>query len=68
MFQFPPNGKAYPKFSPENLNLNTEEIQFQFPPNGKAYPKTIRAALNDYKELVSIPSERESISKADGIT
>ena len=37
-FQFPSNGKAYPKR--KKLNLKNEEFhQFQFPSNGKAYPK-----------------------------
>ena len=38
-FQFPSNGKAYPKRIriPKSPNHNTE---FQFPSNGKAYPKS----------------------------
>ena len=38
-FQFPSNGKAYPK---EFIQLRKEPIEspkFQFPSNGKAYPK-----------------------------
>ena len=45
MFQFPSNGKAYPKqkedrpFDPKTLN------KFQFPSNGKAYPKIVVVIL-----------------------
>ena len=36
-FQFPSNGKAYPKTV---YRLEKEkEVEFQFPSNGKAYPK-----------------------------
>ena len=36
-FQFPSNGKAYPKTTEATeTDLNT---MFQFPSNGKAYPK-----------------------------
>ena len=37
-FQFPSNGKAYPKFLALTLALIL--VGFQFPSNGKAYPKT----------------------------
>ena len=37
-FQFPSNGKAYPKIC-RNMSSNPVE-QFQFPSNGKAYPKS----------------------------
>ena len=87
-FQFPPNGKAYPKYKKQE-EINPQP-KFQFPPNGKAYPKmaivvmilaplypsfnSLRTGkhiqrprklkvLGDAHELVSIPSERESISK-----
>ena len=36
-FQFPSNGKAYPKSILKVLS--DEELVFQFPSNGKAYPK-----------------------------
>ena len=39
MFQFPSNGKAYPKFS--NRAAINAKNEFQFPSNGKAYPKLI---------------------------
>ena len=37
--------------------------EFQFPSNGKAYPKLILAALFALSILVSIPFQRESLSK-----
>ena len=36
-FQFPSNGKAYPKLT--NITTKVFLNQFQFPSNGKAYPK-----------------------------
>ena len=87
-FQFPPNGKAYPKVN-VTQKLETKAAKFQFPPNGKAYPKMVEELKRRYtgyisfnslrtgkhiqrkrskrvkkkKVQVSIPSERESISK-----
>ena len=62
LFQFPPNGKAYPKS--KNVDCTSCFHKFQFPPNGKAYPKSEDKAGRLYAlQLVSIPSERESISK-----
>ena len=37
-FQFPSNGKAYPKQTDEDGHCATQ-LMFQFPSNGKAYPK-----------------------------
>ena len=37
-FQFPSNGKAYPKGQVLNQSCHIE-LEFQFPSNGKAYPK-----------------------------
>ena len=60
-FQFPSNGKAYPKLThPEQLRL---AYPFQFPSNGKAYPKGERARKPSAPNKVSIPFKRESISK-----
>ena len=39
-FQFPSNGKVYPKFIGNQFYLVT--IKFQFPSNGKVYPKFSR--------------------------
>ena len=63
-FQFPSNGKAYPK--PETPSVDTTETEFQFPSNGKAYPKRGRTEFGfpNSTEKVSIPFKRESISKA----
>ena len=38
MFQFPSNGKAYPKWTMD-FDEFCREDRFQFPSNGKAYPK-----------------------------
>ena len=40
MFQFPSNGKAYPKLI-RNSKFSQKIFSFQFPSNGKAYPKLI---------------------------
>ena len=40
MFQFPSNGKAYPK-DDVKINPHYSWYRFQFPSNGKAYPKTL---------------------------
>ena len=62
LFQFPSNGKAYPK-----LFIGTEPIAagkaFQFPSNGKAYPKKGRGRTAATAVKVSIPFKRESVSK-----
>ena len=63
-FQFPTNGKAYPK----QVNYAQDSgawALFQFPTNGKAYPKWARGCPSAYRSsfLVSIPYEREGISK-----
>ena len=50
LFQFPPNGKAYPK-SGKNISVVTQDDEFQFPPNGKAYPKTVILKLLETKHL-----------------
>ena len=38
-FQFPSNGKAYPKFVGDRAGPLPSWVPFQFPSNGKAYPK-----------------------------
>ena len=62
-FQFPSNGKAYPKtFDNRDYSRNAQQM-FQFPSNGKAYPKLPPALLTIAICSVSIPFKRESISK-----
>ena len=61
VFQFPSNGKAYPKSAAANGNIL--EIEFQFPSNGKAYPKFTWPLLGRGRARVSIPFKRESVSK-----
>ena len=64
-FQFPSNGKAYPKLTVEVGSIVNDGDVFQFPSNGKAYPKRRprfhNATLQDNE--VSIPFKRESVSK-----
>ena len=64
MFQFPSNGKAYPKVrtAAEWLFLTV----FQFPSNGKAYPKPPLNPIGGNKNSAfQFPSNGESISKDD---
>ena len=67
-FQFPSNGKAYPKLE----LLRKPKIiykSFQFPSNGKAYPKSESVvSVRDRRCGVSIPFKREGISKVSDIT
>ena len=61
LFQFPSNGKAYPKTTPPTVT-EVGYYAFQFPSNGKAYPKwTTRPSQSSI--IVSIPFKRESVSK-----
>ena len=64
MFQFPSNGKAYPKSIRYGTfgGINV----FQFPSNGKAYPKYCNIYINFRRgRCVSIPFKREGISKVN---
>ena len=61
VFQFPTNGKAYPKIF-FRASSSAHRVQFQFPTNGKAYPKESEPDP-DPDRGVSIPYERESLSK-----
>ena len=65
-FQFPSNGKAYPKFVCLGCG-DAYASSFQFPSNGKAYPKCIIGGmrLGDISNDVSIPFKRESVSKGN---
>ena len=66
-FQFPSNGKAYPKPKGPGIasTASTKSPKFQFPSNGKAYPKySYRIRWNSTVGEVSIPFKRESLSKA----
>ena len=65
-FQFPSNGKAYPKPALLGGVRDTRTRTFQFPSNGKAYPKlTIETQATEEQVFVwvSIPFKRESLSK-----
>ena len=64
-FQFPSNGKAYPKKGGVPPQAFIDILRaFQFPSNGKAYPKPSYRAVSNKMNGVSIPFKRESISKA----
>ena len=63
MFQFPSNGKAYPKDVAIAQYTTAVVIMFQFPSNGKAYPKRRNFTDNSWGYRVSIPFKRESVSK-----
>ena len=65
MFQFPSNGKAYPKKG-AITTLAVALVLFQFPSNGKAYPKRSSSfsLIWQLNTQVSIPFKRESVSKA----
>ena len=64
LFQFPSNGKAYPKVCGCDEASVIDNIMFQFPSNGKAYPKTKHKFFKkNFRRRVSIPFKRESVSK-----
>ena len=73
LFQFPSNGKAYPK--PNSINSTGGDNLFQFPSNGKAYPKdrdrrwqAILATLLGFNSLqTGKPIQRKATAKADRI-
>ena len=62
LFQFPSNGKAYPKFillvCPFNCGL-----RFQFPSNGKAYPKNYRFGAKTETVKFQFPSNGKAYPK-----
>ena len=60
-FQFPSNGKVHRKLAVEVRT--TQGFWFQFPSNGKAYPKATIALTLHNTTTVSIPFQRESVSK-----
>ena len=65
MFQFPSNGKAYPKI-PESgdLELITRVFVFQFPSNGKAYPKREKPVeVEDVRKKFQFPSNGKAYPK-----
>ena len=60
-FQFPSNGKAYPK-KIKTLEAK-EQIRFQFPSNGKAYPKKAWALLRMSELWFQFPSNGKAYPK-----
>ena len=68
LFQFPSNGKAYPKTLTPSARLKKKKPMFQFPSNGKAYPKfSVIEMRRRLMFCVSIPFKRESVSKVKDI-
>ena len=66
MFQFPSNGKAYPKET-EEFAIPSNEIWFQFPSNGKAYPKLIAKIRPAQLWLFQFPSNGKAYPKSGNI-
>ena len=61
-FQFPSNGKAYPKIAlanPETVGF----IKFQFPSNGKAYPKVYVPYISSTNRQFQFPSNGKAYPK-----
>ena len=61
-FQFPSNGKAYPK----TYKIPVEKmstIEFQFPSNGKAYPKEKRTQVAAKRIKFQFPSNGKAYPK-----
>ena len=61
-FQFPSNGKAYPKEEAENRLAKL--YAFQFPSNGKAYPKVLYLdELHQWNRKFQFPSNGKAYPK-----
>ena len=68
MFQFPSNGKAYPKFTSIQLRCVCRKQSFNSLQTGKRIQRLVRSLTQPIPNLiVSIPFKRESVSK-DTIT
>ena len=63
MFQFPSNGKAYPKAKPE-VKRSKRDTMFQFPSNGKAYPKVQGRRKVSSEDKFQFPSNGKTYPKA----
>ena len=66
MFRFPSRGKASPK-NEHLLVLTPFMLKFRFPSRGKAYPKPSKRRRNKPHLTVSIPFDRESVSKGNSL-
>ena len=64
MFQFPTNGKAYPK-SDGSRPLSWRNLSFNSLRTGRHIQRFVKPFVSDYYYRVSIPYEREGISKVD---
>ena len=62
MFQFPTNGKAYPKLD-GRIRQSSALQQVSIPYEREGISKELRIGTGGYRSLVSIPYEREGISK-----
>ena len=65
-FQFPSNGKVYPK--ERRSWFHTDKWEFQFPSNGKVYPKRLKRFLQTASTEFQFPFKREGVSKEKGET
>ena len=63
MFQFPSNGKAYPKSIHTPMCLSCIGNEFQFPSNGKAYPKDLMSHTIETDTKFQFPSNGKAYPK-----
>ena len=62
-FQFPSNGKAYPKPKGDSSRNQVKRKKFQFPSNGKAYPKLYQYGVSAIQSLFQFPSNGKAYPK-----
>ena len=65
LFQFPTNGKAYPKLRHRLHKTYDKDRSFNSLRTGKPIQRVDHVADESFLELVSIPYERESLSKVE---
>ena len=66
LFQFPSNGKAYPKCS-TIFSMEENMKKFQFPSNGKAYPKISKMEnIAILFQMFQFPSNGKAYPKCKG--
>ena len=63
MFQFPSNGKAYPKLLIKGSSNSFRQLTFQFPSNGKAYPKCFNQEVGQAQAKFQFPSNGKAYPK-----
>ena len=63
LFQFPSNGKAYPKNYCEKAGIDREQVSIPFKRESLSKANTMVDTMNGGEVYVSIPFKRESLSK-----